>query len=175
MTKAKGNMYQFITHTHNPIKGICPHACTYCYMNSINKRFNKTPKPIYLDLKELKKNLGSGNFIFVGSSCDIWAESISDKWIIAVLKQLENYPNNKYLFQSKNPMRFIEFDDYLPDNCHVGTTIETNRKYPCMGETPSTDDRSIAIDRYVNNFITIEPILDFDIDPYLGDAKKRQP
>ena len=31
---AKGNMYGFITHTWNPIKGHCYHQCSYCYMNN---------------------------------------------------------------------------------------------------------------------------------------------
>lgn len=26
LNKAKGNMYEFITHTWNPIKGKCPHV-----------------------------------------------------------------------------------------------------------------------------------------------------
>lgn len=30
--ESKGNMYEFVTHTWNPIKGKCSHGCTYCYM-----------------------------------------------------------------------------------------------------------------------------------------------
>ena len=36
-----GNMYQFVTHTWNTIKGECPHGCPYCYM----KRWGKQ-KPV---------------------------------------------------------------------------------------------------------------------------------
>jgi DNA repair photolyase len=71
MTKTKGNMYEFITHTHNPIKGKCQHGCTYCYMNKLYGKGWLMPVPPYLDEIELRKNLGSGNFIFVGSSCDM--------------------------------------------------------------------------------------------------------
>ena len=81
LNKVSGNMYDFVTHTWNPIKGICPHACSYCYMKDINKRYKKQPKPLHLDEKELKTNLGSGNTIFVGSSCDMWAESVPVEWI----------------------------------------------------------------------------------------------
>jgi len=37
-----------------------------------------------LDLmkKELKTDLGNGNFIFVGSSCDLFANDIPKKWIL---------------------------------------------------------------------------------------------
>ena len=29
-------MYEFVTHTWNPIKGKCYHDCSYCYMKKIN-------------------------------------------------------------------------------------------------------------------------------------------
>ena len=31
LTKSRGNMYPFVTHTWNAIKGICFHDCPYCY------------------------------------------------------------------------------------------------------------------------------------------------
>ena len=37
LRESKGNMYDFITHTWNPIKGKCLHNCSYCYM----KRFGE--------------------------------------------------------------------------------------------------------------------------------------
>lgn len=60
LTKSRGNMYPFVTHTWNAIKGICFHDCPYCYM----KKFDGL-LPIRFDPKELEVNLGNGNFIFV--------------------------------------------------------------------------------------------------------------
>ena len=37
--ESKGNMYEFVTHTWNPIKGKCSHGCTYCYMKKMCSRF----------------------------------------------------------------------------------------------------------------------------------------
>ena len=31
LNESKGNMYSWVTHTWNTIKGECPHGCTYCY------------------------------------------------------------------------------------------------------------------------------------------------
>jgi len=76
LNKSKGNMYEFVTHTWNAIKGECPHDCSYCYM----KRWGKL-NPIRLDTREFKTDLGEGNFIFVGSSCDMFADSIPYEWI----------------------------------------------------------------------------------------------
>ena len=69
LNESKGNMYEFVTHTWNTVKGRCPHDCSYCYM----KRWGKQRDP-YFDRRELKTDLGEGNFIFVGSSCDIFAD-----------------------------------------------------------------------------------------------------
>jgi DNA repair photolyase len=171
LNKAKGNMYNYITHTWNPIKGKCSHRCSYCYMTAINKRFNNIKNSIYLDEKELKTNLGHGNFIFVGSSTDMWADNIPDEWILRVLDLISKHYDNTYLFQSKNPKRFIEFFLLMPRWCHLGTTIETNRQYGYMGNTPSPEERALILreikesektEKCKTTFITIEPIIDFD-------------
>ena len=104
LNKSKGNMYEFITHTWNTIKGRCYHDCSYCYM----KRWGAL-RPVRFDTKELKTDLGTGNFIFVGSSCDMFAEDIPDKWITLTLQHCEKFGGNKYLFQTKNPKRVLQF------------------------------------------------------------------
>ena len=56
LNKSTGNMYAFVSHTYNPLKGECEHSCLYCFM----KRKLLLP-PLRLELKELKMNLGKGN------------------------------------------------------------------------------------------------------------------
>jgi protein gp37 len=161
LTESKGNMYSWVTHTWNTVKGECPHGCTYCYM----KRWGKQ-KPVRFDMSELKTDLGRDNFIFVGSSCDLFAWEIPNNWIIDTLKHCWNYPNNTYLFQSKNPEGFKEFEPYLPINTKICTTIETNRYYSEMGDTPETALRSEYMHdlEYLDKYVTIEPIMDFDLE-----------
>lgn len=161
LNESKGNMYSWVTHTWNTVKGECPHACDYCYM----KRWEKQ-KPVRFDEKELNTDLGSGNFIFVGSSCDLFAEGISREWISDTLIKADFYTGNRYLFQSKNPERFKEFKNYLPDGNRtcLCTTIETNRHYPQMGKTPSTRERAYWLSEFpFNRYLTIEPVMDFDL------------
>lgn len=162
ITKSKGNMYPFVSHTWNVVKGKCPHNCTYCYM----KKFKL--KKMRFDKKELKTDLGSKNFIFIGSSCDMWAEEVSEDWILQILEYCKKF-KNKYLFQSKNPARFLEFEKSLPKNSILGTTIETNRPYTELGLAPSPTERAIALSK--TNFkrmITVEPIFDFDLPKLLN-------
>ena len=60
----KGNMYEFITYMYNPIRGICKHGCTYCYVPDIAKRFNQTLKPLFLDEKDLLSFNPLGHLLF---------------------------------------------------------------------------------------------------------------
>ena len=100
LNKARGNMYPFVTHTWCPIKGACPHGCSYCYMNKIYKRFGIQAKPPHLVKSELVTNLGCGNTIFVGSSIDLFAEKIRGDWLRQVINHALAYPNNTYLWQT---------------------------------------------------------------------------
>ena len=164
LNRQKGNMYPWVTHTWNPIKGRCPHECAYCYM----KRYWDRLKEPHLDEKSLKDNLGEGNIIFVGSSIDMWADEIPDEWILRVLQHCLKYPNT-YLFQSKNPRRFLhfisEYEDFIPRNVIWGTTIETNRDLQSISKAPSPYQRySMMIWIKRKTMISIEPIMDFDLN-----------
>jgi hypothetical protein len=171
LNTATGNMYEFITHTWNTVKGECPHGCIYCYM----KRWGKQ-KPAHFDSKELKTDLGHGNYIFVGSSCDLFADAIPNKWIIETLGHCDNF-KNKYLFQSKSPGNMITWAPIMPSNSVICTTIETNRWYNnIMGDTPTPCERASALMRtLMPKYLTIEPIMDFDLIAFVDIIKRCEP
>lgn len=160
LNKSKGNMYDFVTHTWNTIKGRCYHDCSYCYM----KRWGNL-KPVRFDEKELNTNLGNNNFIFVGSSNDMFAENIPANWISDTLEHCNRY-NNRYLFQTKNPYGAFSCPVDFPRKSILCVTIETNRYYKnIMNNSPQPVFRYndfLKIDDSIEKFITMEPILDFD-------------
>ncbi len=168
----KGNMYSFVTHTWNAIKGKCSHECSYCYMKPF------ALNPIRLDETELRCDLGTGNFIFVGSGTDMFAEDVPSEWIEKVLEHCRKHPENRYLFQSKNPNRFRAFNFSLYGNVVLGTTIETNRD-DNISKAPDVNQRAYAMYRLrkdgFETMITIEPILDFDIGVLLNMIKNAKP
>ncbi|HEA19693.1 MAG TPA: hypothetical protein ENH87_02095 [Pricia antarctica] len=173
LNKSKGNMYSFVDFTWNPIKGKCEqHDCIYCYM----KQFKLNP--VRLDEGELKVNLGLHRKIFVGSSTDMWAEDIPTRWISLSLMHADQYPNT-YYYQSKNPKRFSEFDIF-PHN-FLGTTIETNRiDYDGDFSTAPLVNKRFAAMRNIKRlrkktFITIEPIMDFDVIDFAKELLYCQP
>ena len=163
LNKSTGNMYAFVSHTYNPLKGECEHSCPYCFM----KR-NRSLSPLRLEQKELKVNLGEGNFIFVGSSTDEWAANVPSEWIEQVLDYCDGF-DNWYLFQSKNPARFLEYMNHpVMKKSVLCTTIETNRFYPdIMRNTPVPQERAVAMQRIANygipTYVTCEPLMKFDL------------
>jgi len=165
LNKSTGNMYDFVTHTWNTVKGECPHGCSYCYMHRWGKQ-----KLVHFDERELQTDLGNGNFIFVGSSCDLFAESIPTDWIRKTINHCCKFKNH-YLFQTKNPQTFYNFaHSYgLPNNVSFCTTLETNKWIPdIMKESPIPSFRSYYASKIgLPLFITIEPIMDFDLDMFI--------
>lgn len=163
LNKSTGNMYAFVSHTYNPLKGECEHSCPYCFM----KR-NRPLPPLRLELKELKVNLGEGKFIFVGSSTDEWAANVPAEWIEQVLDYCDGF-DNRYLFQSKNPARFLEYLDHpVMRQSVLCTTIGTNRFYPdIMRNAPLPRERAVAMREIANygipTYVTCEPLMKFDL------------
>jgi len=141
---------------------------------------NRFPqKPVRLDKSEFKTDIGVHNTIFVGSSCDMWAEDIPSEWITQIIEYCKKYPSNNFLFQSKNPKRFFEFvdNDFLDNYCNdviFGCTIESNRDYD-TSKAPKPIERvpwmwEFTDQKYRNRFrtmVSVEPILDFDLNNFI--------
>lgn len=162
MNKQKGNMYPWVTHTENIIRGDCIHECIYCYM----ERFPQGE--LRLDEGEFNTNLGENNTIFFGSSTDMWAEEIPSEWITKVLSYCRVFTENSYLFQTKNPRRFHEFIDDFPSDVILGVTLESNQDHGTT-KAPSPKERMTAmveLDGFPK-MVSIEPIEEFDVTTFV--------
>ena len=170
LNEPSGNMYPW-AHTWNPIGGECPHRCSYCYVPSDiaprlkrfgNKKYYGKPRLVESELQCSLKKPNDGKVIFVESCGDLFARDIPSEWIIKVIEHCKKYPENTYLFQSKNPMRFGDFT--FPENSIIGTTIESNRVYN-ISQAPSVVNRYIAMKHYkIRKMVSLEPLLKFDLE-----------
>jgi len=162
LREQKGNMYSFVSHTWNPIVGKCPHDCSYCYMKGF-----KLPD-LHLKEGELKVDLSKADFIFIGSGTDMFSRDVPKEWIQRVLEHCNKYPDVKYLFQSKNPIRFHEHGLNFPPKSVFGTTIETDDEsiLSKISITPAPIFRAIEMQNLgeVEKMVTIEPIMKFNLD-----------
>ncbi|MBA7632378.1 hypothetical protein ES703_39924 [subsurface metagenome] len=143
---------EWCDYTVNPIKGVCPNSCWYCYARRMYKRFKWNPE-IRLDLDCLDKiwNIKKPSRIFVGSMHEIFGDWISDSWIQEIINRIKHCEKHIFIFLSKNPKRYYDFK--FPSNCWLGVTITGEEGY-----------RTEEIYRYLYRkdnirFISFEPIL----------------
>ena len=167
LKKSKGNMYPWVTHTHTHLGGECPHQCSYCYVN--NPRFGRPARyqgPLRLIEDEFKVKYGTGKTIFMENCNDMWAEEVPHNFIMDILDHCWKYPDNTYVFQTKNPARYGKYWDELSAmNVILGATIETNRDIHGISFAPKPESRIIPMAFLpARKFVTIEPILDFDVE-----------
>ena len=171
LVKAKGNMYPWVTHCHTHLRGACPHACPYCYVQAIGQRYGGEAHtgPIRLNTRELEVPYGSGRTIFVEHASDLFSRGVETSWINSILEHCRTWPGNRYVFQTRNTARCSRWAAALPAKSMLGTTIETNRTAP--GNAPHPKQRALALVPelfgLIQRFVTIEPILDFDVDGML--------
>jgi DNA repair photolyase len=173
LKKPSGNMYPFIDGIWNPVRGKCYHNCKYCYVKRITKKFNIKQRKVSLIDSELRANLGSGNFIFVCSGCDLLAKDVPFEMIKSVIDYTRLFPENKYLIQTKNPERLLYPLLGLSTDLHtICTTIETNHYCPGITKkSPHPVSRAFALRKLASKgfetMVTIEPIINFDTDKLL--------
>ena len=181
LKKPKGNMYPFVDWLWNPVTGRCQHDCSYCYVKRITKRFRHEQAKPHLVEAEIRTNLGRGNKIFVCSGCDLFAQDITDEYILAVVNRCRHFPNNEYLFQTKNPERFTSpLIGLSAEKDILCTTIETDQHLPeIMHNAPSPFTRakylSTMRDHGFRTMVTVEPIIDFNLEFMLFMLKKIEP
>jgi hypothetical protein len=143
-------------------------------MKNMAKRFCKPQAPTIFDHSELKTNLGQGNFIFVGSSNDLFAANIPPEWVFKTLEHCEKF-DNKYFFQSKNPKGFHRLLAHpVAAKSVICTTLESDLFYlDVMGNAPDIIDRCLAVVEFaefsgsMERYVTIEPIMDFTLERFV--------
>jgi DNA repair photolyase len=170
---------------HAHLGGECPHRCAYCYVDS--PRFGRPAKftgplrmlpgeldVVYTSTKTVREARAAGferPVIFVDHCNDICAEGVPLDWTVDVMNHCATWPEATYVFQTKNPGRFQDILGWTPPDCIMGCTIETNRDMSAeISDAPRPVGRACAM-RVLSSarrtFITIEPIMDFDV-PVLG-------
>jgi hypothetical protein len=136
-------------------------------------RFGVNPKyegDIRLLEKELSVNYGADKIIFIEHMNDMFANGVMNGFIYQILEHCCRYPNNQYVFQTKNPANALLFMQHFPKNFLIGTTIETDSVDVLLGKSQAPD----PIDRYSamlewsyyfphKMFVTIEPIMSFNV------------
>ena len=166
-------MYDWVDGTWNPLAGECFHGCAYCSTKKlrrfsiVDKKYAGEPR---IDEQAMRKHLGKDKTWFVCGQNDLFAENVP-VWVIRTIMEKCRQYDNLYIFQTKNPARVAEFSSYFPNKRVLCVTIETNRFVPeVMMKSPTPWERVDAIEALIEDFaiyITVEPIMAFDVETFL--------
>jgi hypothetical protein len=174
------------TKTWNPFKG-CRFDCVYCEPSF--KRQAKRQKHNCTDCynyvphyhPERLSNIPPLRTIFVCGNSDLsfCRERFMFQIIKAINKRNKRHPEKTYFFQSKRPGYFAPFLSDLPTNAIILTTLETNRDkgYRQISKAPVPTVRYkqlLSLD-YPRKVVTIEPVLDFDLEVFVDWIKSINP
>lgn len=162
-------------YTWNPIKGICPVGCWYCYARRMYQRFNWEKKPYFFypevmrphDIKKPKK-------IFVCSTFELFhpitntllfplTEGSDITYRDMIFKAIKENPQHTFQILTKFPQNI---DRPMPDNVWLGATI--------TGEDSIVDTKRIFALELIKaklKFISYEPLLDEEVIHRIPFAK----
>jgi len=185
----KSRMFEFVDQTWNPIGARCPYQCIYCWAQSANGFINRYNLKKYfgkptLYEKVLNQKFKAGEIIFVGDMTDIFAYTVPDSMLYQIFEAIEKWPDTTFLFLTKNPIAYlwlIEEGANIPYNTILGATIESNRNYPNISKAPPQHERLTAMRNLAHRypkyklFISIEPVLDFDVELFVQWLKRIAP
>lgn len=161
-------MFKTITKTWNVYCG-CLFDCVYCQARkAAETRFRHIPRyrdgftPKLIE-EELNRKFKPSQFIFVAYMGDISFASTPQVYMI--LSRIAQFPQTRFLIQSKDPSCFHRWNLTIPPTVYLGTTIETNRDYH-LTKAPPPIERFRQLTGYPHNakFLSIEPIMDFDLN-----------
>ena len=142
-------------YTVNPVKGLCPVGCEYCYARRMYKRFGWDPRIRYEAWGDSLAHINQPSRIFVGSTMELFGDWIYPQyeytWLEAIFSIVRSNPCHTFLFLTKRPEALSQWSPF-PDNCWVGVTATDSTSF-----SKATD--GLMYVKAAVKFISIEPLL----------------
>jgi hypothetical protein len=176
----QGRMYPGVK-TWNPFLG-CEFDCSYCdpsFKKVLRWIANKNGcedchsyKPHYHPERLKPEKIPSEETVFVFGQGDIaFCDPSYVRKTFDVIRQKHSRVRKGYYFQSKAPVCLKQYLGEYPVGSILVTTLETNRDegYEAVSKAPKPSVRFkqfLELD-YPKKVITIEPVMDFDLDEFL--------
>ncbi len=148
---------EWADYTWNPIKGICPEGCWYCYARRIYERFKLNPKLCWDSAEWWKPVLfpRTGVRVFVCSTFELFHPEADHLWRDDVFQVIEKRPDLTFIILTKRPERI---DRPMPPNAWLGVSLagDHSSEYERIGHLARAE-ASVK-------FVSFEPLLrGFDV------------
>ena len=156
--QSKDGNISWTDYTWNPIKGLCPVGCWYCYARAMYKRF-KLDEDLRLHLVErlAPRFIKKPAKIFVCSTIEIFHPRISAKWRDMIFSIINQCPQHTFQILTKMPENI---DRHMPDNVWLGVSAGDDLK--------KSAERMRNFSKYIMQnegfyFLSLEPLIYGDI------------
>lgn len=139
-------------YTINPVKGMCPVGCSYCYARAMYKRFKWDPE-IRMEPDWAEDLSKKPSRVFVGSTMELFGEWISPEWLDFIFTSCHDHPEHTFFFLTKKPenlLRVLPFS--VPDNCWIGVSVTHDKML--------TTAMDALVHLEATTFISFEPLLE---------------
>lgn len=138
-------------YTWNPIKGICPVGCWYCYARKIYKRFG-LDNTIFMQESELYEpaKLKKPSRIFVCSTIELFHPEVKFN-TGAIFNVIKENPQHTFQILTKFPQNI---DRPMPDNVWLGVTVDQNKAFKFDEIHPFWNNKAKV------KFVSFEPLLE---------------
>lgn len=146
-------------YTWNPIRGLCPVGCWYCYARKIYKRFKLDPTIRYVFnepesrdyIERLQRfNPKPESKIFICSTFELFHPVVEKKWRDEIFQIIEM--NSKYTFQILTKMP-ENIDRPMPDNVWLGVSVTKDSDFQRLRILKNNTSSRIK-------FVSFEPLLE---------------
>ena len=162
----------------NPIKGLCPEACFYCYARAMYRRFKK-PAGLLLASGLIGKHgpPPSGSRIFACSTMELFHPAIPGGWRDWIFGEIESYPDLTFIILTKRPERI---DRPMPDNVWLGVSITGAEDWKRLLDLSKVSARIkfVSLEPFLGDIPIISPVFKPDwviVGRLTGYGKKRDP
>lgn len=138
----------------NPVKGLCPMACPYCYARRMYKRFGWNPEIRFVsDAMDCCLDIKAGSKVFVGSTIELFGDWVKEEWLKSIFGVAELCPDITFIFLTKKPENLVKWSPF-PPNAYIGVSVTNHTQV-------------IEAHHYLSNiqarvkFLSIEPLLEW--------------
>jgi len=116
-------------YTINPVKGLCPMACSYCYARAMYKRFKWNPEIRFepetlLDLETVPQ----GSRVFIGSTIELFHDVMRPDWLDFIFWACEKRADITCIFLTKQPQNLPTWSPF-PSNCWILVSATDHLQY----------------------------------------------